>query len=82
VRTSREQIGVMSFGDPIPIKMLRRLVWGYFRGLCRVLDMFCPLFSFRSNQLVFYCMQLYAVVLDCSLLGSGCAVENYCIRLE
>ena len=72
----------MSFGDPIPIKMLRRLVWGYFWGLCRVLDMFCPLFSVCSNRLVRGGIQLHTVVLDCSLFGRGCTVGNYCIRLE
>lgn len=62
--------------------MLRRLVWGYFRGLCRVLDMFYPLFSLCSNRLVLYCIPLDTVVLDCSLLGRGCTVGNYCIPLE
>lgn len=62
--------------------MLRRLVWGYFRGLRRVLVMFYPLFSFRSNRLVLYCIPLDTVVLDCSLLGRGCTVGNYWIPLK
>ena len=75
-------MGVILSSDLRYTKQPRRLVWGYFRGLRRVLVMFCPLFSLCSNRLVLYCIPLDTVVLDCSLLGRGCTVGNYWIPLK